>query len=172
MGKVKVTCLTIAVAVLAVSASAQRHSVVKPNPSFNKMKTLAGAWEGMMVEGNTKIPSRAVFNVVSDGSVVMQNLAPGTPHEMITMFHTDGSDLLATHYCAAHNQPRMKLVPGKNPNVLFFDFMDGTNIAPGDTHMQSVKITFIDADHHYEDWSSNDNGKIITAHFVFQREKI
>lgn len=172
MGKVRVTFLLIAVAILTVSASAQHHSVVKPNPSFDKMKTLAGAWEGQMIEGNMKLPARAVLNVVSDGSVVMQDLAPGTPHEMITMFHTDGSDLLATHYCAAHNQPRMKLVPGKDPNVLFFNFMDGTNIAPGDTHMQSVKITFIDADHHNEDWSSITNGKITTAHFVFQREKI
>ena len=55
--------------------------------------------------------------------------------------------------------------------VVFFDFMDGTNIAPGDGHMQSVKFTFVDEDHHYEDWGYNDNGKITVAHFEFHRKK-
>jgi hypothetical protein len=171
MNKLRVTCITIAIIALAVSASAQHHSVVKPNPNFDKMKGLAGEWEGTMAEGGQSFPARAVVSVVSDGSAVMQDLAPGTPHEMITMFHTDGTDLLATHYCAGHNQPRMKMVPGKDPNVVFFDFMDGTNIAPGDGHMQSVKFTFIDEDHHYEDWGYNDNGKITTARIDFHRKK-
>lgn len=171
MHKTKVSCLAIAILSLAVAASAQHHSVVKPNANFDKLKALAGDWEGTMIEGTYNLPSRAVVSVVSDGSAVMQDLAPGTPHEMITMFHTDGSDLLATHYCAGHNQPRMKLVPGNDPKVVFFDFMDGTNIAPGDGHMQSVKFTFVDADHHYEDWGYNDNGKITTAHFEFHRKK-
>ena len=171
MHKTKVSCLAIAILSLAATASAQHHSVVKPNANFDKLKALAGDWEGTMIEGTYNLPSRAVVSVVSDGSAVMQDLAPGTPHEMITMFHTDGSDLLATHYCAGHNQPRMKLVPGNDPKVVFFDFMDGTNIAPGDGHMQSVKFTFVDADHHYEDWGYNDNGKITTAHFEFHRKK-
>jgi len=171
MTKVRAISLIIAVTVLTVSSSAQHHSVVKPNASFDKMKTLAGAWEGSMVEGGQSYPTHAVVSVVSDGSAVMQDLAPGTPHEMITMFHTDGSDVLATHYCAGHNQPRMKMVAGNDPKVVFFDFMDGTNIAPGDGHMQSVKFTFVDEDHHYEDWGYNDNGKITVAHFEFHRKK-
>ncbi len=171
MDRAKVSRIVVAVLALSVLSAAQHHSAIKPNPAFDQMKTLAGDWEGMMIEGNMKLPARAVISVVSDGSAVMQDLAPGTPHEMITMFHMDGSNLLATHYCAAHNQPRMKMVHGNDPKVILFDFMDGTNIAPGDTHMQSVKFTFIDADHHYEDWSSNDNGKITTGHFEFQRKK-
>ena len=39
----------------------------------------------------------------------------GTPHEMITMFHMDQAELLATHYCSAHNQPRMRAVPSGQP---------------------------------------------------------
>lgn len=171
MGKGKVSWIMIAVIALTLSASAQHHSVIKPNPSFDKMKALAGDWEGSMVEGTQKFPTHAVISVVSDGSAVMQNLAPGTPHEMITMFHPDGSDLLATHYCAGHNQPRMKLVPSEDPKIAFFDFKDGTNIAPGDGYMQSVKFIFVDADDHFEDWSYNDNGTITVAHFEFHRKK-
>lgn len=156
----------------AVLAAAQHKvSDLKPNPGFDKVKTLAGQWEGMANEGGQKFPASAKVTVVSDRSAVMHDLAPGTPHEMITMFHLDGPDLLATHYCAAHNQPRMKLVPGSDPNVLLFEFKDGTNIAPGDIHMQSVKIIFVDADHHYEDWTSNDNGQLTTMRFDFHRKK-
>jgi len=155
----------------SVFAMAQHHSQMKANPSFDKIKSLAGEWQGTASEGGQTFPSSVKVSVVSDGSVVMHDMAPGTPHEMITMFHLDGVDVLATHYCAAHNQPRMKLVPGSDPNVLVFEFKDGTNIGPDDVHMQSVKVTFVDADHHYEEWSSIDHGQIETMKFDFHRKK-
>jgi len=37
----------------------------------------------------------------------MLTTGPGTPHEMVTMFHRDDTALMATHYCSAMNQPRM-----------------------------------------------------------------
>ncbi len=85
------------------------------------------------------------------------------------MFHPDGKRILATHYCAAHNQPRMALVPGKGGNELAFDYVDGTNIAPGDTHMQSVVIRFSDADHHEEAWTST--GSPTPSVFKYTRKK-
>ena len=75
------------------------------------------------------------------------------------MFHPDNARLLATHYCAAHNQPRMALVPSAAPNQLTFDFVDGTNIAPGEGHMARLTITFTDADHHDEAWTFRANGQ-------------
>ena len=95
--------------------------------------------------------------MTGDGSTVVHVMGPGTPQEMVTMFHPDGKRLLATHYCAAHNQPRMALVPAKAPNQVAFNFVDGTNIAPGDTHITGVVITFVDANHHDEAWSSTDS---------------
>ena len=113
----------------------------------------------------------AVVHLVADGSAIMHNLDPGSSHEMITIIHTDGPDLMATHYCSAHNQPRMKLIPSADSNSLLFDFKDGTNIAPGDGHMQSVKFIFVDPDHHFEDWSYIDGGKVYTRRFDFHRKK-
>lgn len=57
------------------------------------------------------------------------------------MFHPDRSDPMATHYCAAHNQPRVILVSGGDPNKLVFKFKDGTNIDPGAGHMNQVAFT-------------------------------
>ena len=164
--------LSALVLLSCVYALAQhKMSEVKANPAFDKIKTLSGDWEGTFGEGGQTMPTSVKVTIVSDGSAVMHDLAPGTKYEMITMFHPDGADVLATHYCARHNQPRMKLVPSNDLNVLVFEFMDGTNIGPGDGHMQSVKITFVDADHHYEDWSDLDHGKVTTARFDFHRKK-
>ena len=67
------------------------------------------------------------------------------------------------------NQPRMALVPSKAPNQVAFDFVDGTNIAPGDVHMRNVVFTFVDADHHEERWTSSDGGA--PAVFTFTRKR-
>ena len=93
--------------------------------------------------------------MTGDGLAIMHVMDKGGPYEMVTMIDPDGKRLLATHYCAAHNQPRMALVPSTKPNQVAFNFIDGTNIAPGDEHMRSVVFTFTDADHHEEAWTSS-----------------
>jgi len=108
---------------------------------------------------------------VSDNSVLMDVLAPGTPHEMVTMFHMDGSDLLATHYCAAHNQPRFLFMSTSEPNVVAFEFKDATNLSsPAAPHMVSVKFTLLDPNHHVEDWTFFANGQTTTRRFDFHRK--
>jgi len=146
--------------VAAVAAQAQdkppmKMSAVPATPEWKKLLTLVGEWEGFMEEGGKKQPATVDVRMTGDGSAIMHVLGRGTPYEMVTMFHADGKRLLATHYCAAHNQPRMALVPAKAPNQVAFDFVDGTNIAPGDEHMRSLVITFVDADHHEEAWTSS-----------------
>ena len=130
------------------------------------MKKLVGKWEGT-AEGDMK--ATAEFRMTGGGSAIMQILGGGTPYEMVTMFTMDGDRLLATHYCAAHNQPRMEAVNGIAPNTVEFKFLDGTNIHPGDVHMEKVKMTVQDADHHSEVWTSNVKGKMEPGEFVFHR---
>jgi hypothetical protein len=131
--------------------------------------TLVGSWEGTMEEGDQKMPATVDVRMTGDGSAIMHVLGRDTPYEMVTMIHPDGKRLLATHYCAAHNQPRMALVPSAAPNQVAFSFVDGTNIAPGEEHMKGVVFTFVDADHHDEAWSST--GGSAPAAFKFTRKK-
>jgi len=63
----------------------------------------------------------------------------------------------------------MALVPSKAANQAAFDFVDGTNIAPGDEHMRSVVFTFVEADRHEEAWTSSGSAK--PAVFRFTRKK-
>ena len=61
---------------------------------------------------------------------------PGTDHEMVSVYHADGKDVVMTHYCAFGNQPKMKLDPASKDNELKFVFAGGTNLDPAkDTHM-------------------------------------
>src|SRR6266446_10274627 len=97
---------------------AETRSKVTSNPAFDKMKTLVGKWEGSAMEDGKALPTNARFQLISDGSALMGWLNEGIADEMVTMFHMDGSDLMATHYCSAHNQPRMILASGGDPNKL------------------------------------------------------
>jgi hypothetical protein len=161
-----------ATAVLAVSANAQSTKPTDPlNAGFTKLQSLVGEWEGSAIHEGKEIPSTTSFRLVSDGSAIMDDLAPGTPHEMVTMFHMDGNDLLATHYCSHHNQPRLRAVPTTDPNVLEFAFKDATNLVnPEDPHMTGVKFTILDPSRHIEEWIATANGHSITLRFEFHRK--
>ncbi|MEN8251218.1 MAG: hypothetical protein ABFS32_19955 [Bacteroidota bacterium] len=53
------------------------------------------------------------FKVIGRGSTLQENLLPGTPKEMATMYHCDDFDncgkIKAKHYCAKQNQPELIL---------------------------------------------------------------
>jgi len=139
--------------------------------TFDRLKSLAGEWEGTFTEGGQQLTATTSFRMVSNGSALMNVLAAGTPHEMITMFHLDNRELLATHYCAAQNQPRFRLVPSAEANVVTFEFKDATNLSsPAAPHMVGLKMTFVDADHHEEEWTILGNGQKSTRRFEFRRK--
>ncbi|OFV81127.1 MAG: hypothetical protein A2Y78_06065 [Acidobacteria bacterium RBG_13_68_16] len=158
------------------AASAQEHeshgSKVVSTPQWESVKSLVGEWDGYTMEGDKKYPAHISVRMTGDGSAVMHWMGAETPHEMITMFHMDKENLLATHYCAAHNQPRFQAVVSADPKKVVLEFKDGTNIRPGDGYMRSLAITFVDPDHHNEDWGYEANGKVETATFYMTRIKV
>jgi len=151
---------------------AQPGEVVGLN-AFAKMKTLAGEWEGQTVHDGHVLPTTTTFKAVADDSVVLDDLAPGTQHEMVTMFHMDGTRLLATHYCSNHNQPRLVAVSGSDPNVIEFEFLDATNLPDAAArHMTHIKFIVVDSEHHIEEWTAMEKGQPITLRFEFHRKKV
>jgi len=107
--------------------------------AFERMKTLAGTWEGLAGHGPSGQAATVTYRVASGGSVVEETLFPGTPHEMISMYHVVDGELALTHYCAMANQPRMRLDrKASTPDRLVFVFDGGTNFDPAkDTHVHS-----------------------------------
>ncbi len=166
MKNVLLACLVLGLLVSgAAAASAQakqpvmKMSAIAQTPQWQTIKSLAGNWEGFVEMDSKKTPTTVEMRLTGDASAVMHVMSKDTPHEMVTMFHPDGERLLATHYCDAHNQPRMALVKSQAPNQIAFEFVDGTNIKPGDTYMKRLVLTIIDADHHSETWTSMVDGK-------------
>jgi hypothetical protein len=126
----------VALALLAGPAFAQ---AVDGKSAFERMKSLAGTWQGKAGHGEPDQPATVTYRVASGGSVVEETLFPGTPHEMISMYHLVDGQLVLTHYCSMANQPRMRLDPkASTPDRLVFAFDGGTNFDPAkDTHVHS-----------------------------------
>lgn len=142
-----------AIAAFCLISAASAATTAKD--AFTKMKGLVGTWEQSV--GAQKFLT--VYKLTGAGSALMETLGPDTPEEMVSMYHMDSDKLLLTHYCAAQNQPTLKLVPDSDPSVLHFVFVSGTNMKSSDMHIHELKIRFIDKNHIKEDWQSYMGGK-------------
>jgi hypothetical protein len=137
--------------------------------AFEQLKGLAGTWETKNPEGKTAVET---VQVMSAGSAVMMTMDGGNGENMVTMFNPDGDAVIATHYCAAKNQPRYVLAPTNDPKVLAFEFKDITNLSSPDAgHMRGVVIRIKDAAHHTEEWTWRQNGKDTVHAMEFTRKK-
>jgi len=88
----------------------------------------------------------------------------GHNEDMISMINLDNDRLLMTHYCSAGNQPRMVATASPDGKTITFDFLDATNLSSPDAgHMHRVIFTFVDANHHTEDWLFIAQGKEISS---------
>jgi len=158
-----IAAAVLAVAVCAGSALAETAA----QKQFDMLKGLEGKWSGKNNQGQ---PIEVSFRVTAGGSALMSEILGKGPENMITMFHMDGDRVLMTHYCGAGNQPRMKVVAADDKSVSF-EFMDGTNIAPGAGHMQHATFSQLDANHHKEEWVYLDHGKEMKEVFDLERAK-
>jgi hypothetical protein len=118
------------------------------NSAWEKMKKLAGTWLVADKDGKATDQVASVVKLTAGGSAVHETLFPDQPHEMVSVYSVDGSDLIMTHYCVLGNQPRMKADPQSPENQIVFRFAGGSNLDPKkDRHMHEAVLTFIDDDH-------------------------
>jgi hypothetical protein len=145
--------------------------------SFDKLKTLAGSWQGRVttipqqgdIEGK---PMQVMLRATSMGNALLHEMTgAGRPDDPITMLYLDQDRLLLTHYCDAGNRPRMAGKTSPDGKTVEFDFLD----VAGSTqygHMHHAVFTFLDANHHTEEWTYMQPGdKPVRAHFDLQRTK-
>jgi hypothetical protein len=133
----------VAAGTLAGSRSAvAAGAAVEPKAAFERLKALAGTWQGAAGHGPTDQQANVVYRVASGGSVVEETLFPNSPHEMVSMYHLADGQLVMTHYCAMGNQPHLKLdTAASAPDRLVFAFDGGTNLDPAkDGHVHSGVI--------------------------------
>ncbi len=149
----------------AVVAQERPHGT-RSTPAFDQLKSLAGEWEG---KNGTKV----TYKVVSNGSVVMEDLQPAKESDMVTMYTLDGDRIVVTHYCSMGNQPTMQTAPVSAATGKYdFSFVrvSGTQ-TPDEAHMASLTMALADKDHLTQTWTFDDHGKSMVETFSYTRVK-
>jgi len=152
------------------AAAPPAGSAPPASAALERFKALAGDWvaaeDGDMVKKGDLV---ARYAVTAAGSAVVETVFPGKEHEMVTVYHADGADLVLTHYCMEGNQPRMRAKNARGPR---FDFAydGGTNIDPQrDRHMHSASLDLRGADEIRSVWTELADGKpvlVVNSHLV------
>jgi hypothetical protein len=155
-----VLCTVAAAAFAGAVVFAQAPAASTPAAQgFAKLKALEGEWIDVDGVFGKKGAVAVTYRVTGGGHTVVETFPLGTPEEMMTIYHLDGSDVVLTHYCSGGTQPRMRS-KGLQGNTLAFEFDGGTNIDPGKTsHMHGAKIEFLSADEVRATWQNWSNGK-------------
>ena len=133
--------------------------------SFEKIKTLAGEWEGGVTADppSPDIPAgtraHITMRITSRGNALVHEMQePGTPLDPtkydhpVTMIYLNDNQLNLVHYCDAGNRPHMIAKTSPDGNTIEFSFVD---LSGGNEygHMYHAVFTAIDANHHTEDWT-------------------
>src|SRR5438309_7541893 len=172
----------LSVALMSISTVAFAQSDAQK--SFDKLKTLAGSWEGHVTVAPPQpgmgdgTLTQVSLRVTSRGNALVHEMKeagksddPAHNDHPVTMLYLDDNRLLLTHYCDAGNRPRMVARTSPDGKTVEFDFLDvagGTQFG----HMHHAVFTIIDANHHLEDWTyMQPDEKPIHAHLDLVRAK-
>ncbi len=124
------------------------------SPELQKIKTLAGRWEGTTFRASEGTnPAVMTYTVTGAGSAVVETMFPGARNEMTTVYHDDSSGhLVAEHYCTAANQPKLRLMESKDGRMSFVLAPESDLRADIEGHAHNLTITFNEDGSIVHDW--------------------
>ena len=175
MRKLTILIILVATAVVALPQQMQMPMPKTSGPQFDaqkafeKLKTLAGSWEGTVMG----IPINFTIRAASSGTAILHegNTEKGVPNHEITMFYVEGDRLLATHYCDAGNRVRWEGKMSPDGKTIEFSFLDVAGSTKGGL-LKRMMFTMIDANKHVVEFTFiMPNGKPVELHGEFQRAK-
>ena len=111
---------------------------LSPAETFEELKKLRGEWKGTTAEGGAE---KVSYRLIAADTVLLEAWVLSSGREALTVYHRDGDDLIATHYCPRGNQPRLKLASASTEKGFFFEFVSATNLPDVDaTHQHRFEI--------------------------------
>lgn len=147
------TLVLVAVLALGVPASAPAAQSDEYSAVWEQIKKLSGTWERYR-EGGDGNKSVVSYHVTGGDVVVWEEFLGDTPdgvRNMATAYYLDGDGLVATHYCGAGNQPRMRAASwDPEAKVLRFDFWDITNLSAPDAYYTTNIELYFESDDEIE----------------------
>lgn len=119
---VRPTVAVLAAALFCASAlPAGAADGVTPDQALQILASLEGRWEGMDLGGDLV---DIQYQVIGDGSMIIEILGPDHQKEMATVFAKSNNDLTATHFCASGNKTEMRFNPAMStPDRLVFEYV-------------------------------------------------
>lgn len=118
------------------------------NPGWERLTGLVGTWfrpDATSPEGKA---FRISFKLISGNTALVETFGNPAGRTTQTVYHLDGPHLMATHYCAQGNQPRLRVQGGGLPDSLTFEYLDATNLkSPEASHLVRLKFEFVDQTH-------------------------
>jgi hypothetical protein len=122
-------------------------SPITAREAYERLKSLVGTWNNDVSSSKPMkhdAGSKVVYRLTGADSALVETDFPNSHHEMMSVYHLDGDELRMTHYCAAGNQPRLRLDRASStPSCLVFVFDGGSNLDPGkDMHIHGMTLTF------------------------------
>ena len=122
-------------------------SAVTAREAFARLKSLVGTWSNDVSSTEHKkheAASKVVYRLTGADSALVETDFPDSKREMVSVYHLDGDELRMTHYCAAGNQPRLRLDRANStPSRLVFVSDGGSNLDPAkDVHIHGMTLTF------------------------------
>jgi hypothetical protein len=151
-------CLVL-VGAFVTYAGDWRGSPYPGSKEYERMRQLVGVWEGTSNMGKEGQRVKVEYRLTAGGSAIVETLFPGTPEEMISVYHDNQGKLSMTHYCMLQNQPNMRLL-NASAGRLDFIFAEGNGINPKkDSHMHALTISFVDQDHVIQNWTLFESGR-------------
>ncbi len=141
-----------------------------PEPAaagFDSLKALVGTWRARRPGGRVV---DVAYRLTAGNSVLTETWTLSPTRESVTVFHRDGRDLLATHYCPIGNQPRLRLA-SRDPRALRFRFKDATDVGAGESHLHAFAMDLVGSDRVVRTETYRENGKPETDTLVFDRIK-
>jgi hypothetical protein len=154
MPKYPRTFLSVA-ALLAAGLFAATAGADGPDPTaaYDRIKSLAGTWNGRMEDPLSGPPVSVRYEIVSRGRAVIEYQNPGQSFEMVTVYYLADGEFRATHYCGAGNQPAYKLGKDSTAELVLLEFDGGTGFDPEkDGHVHQGEIRFISTDRIEHRW--------------------
>ncbi len=142
---------------LALSAVSAGAATLTSASAFEKLGSLVGDWEAKSEKGAVV---RINYRLVAAESVLVQTYKTPSGRETLTVFHLDGASLIATHYCAQGNQPRLRLDSASTNKALAFLFFDATNLPDSRaSHLHRLQVDLLDPDHFAQTETYSPEGK-------------
>jgi hypothetical protein len=105
--------------------------------AFEHLKTIVGQWQGLTDSGRSL---RIDYATSARGSALVETWQPGVSGETLTVVHLDGGRVMATHYCAQGNQPRLVMNTSDGKRFVF-EYLDASNLAdPDASHLHRLEF--------------------------------